>query len=87
MVSAYNGARDSEDERAIKDQQLQGPDGKWRDKKYDPAGGVFPDTVNAKQILDDPPYSEIDGTTRKGGFLPAAGMALNPAKVKAVRDK
>ena len=59
----------------------------YTDKKYDPAGGVFPASVDAAQILNDPPYSEIDGTSRKGGFLPAAGMALNPAKVKAVRDK
>ncbi len=86
MVSAYNAPRDGEDARAIKDQQLQGPDGKWRDKKYDPAGGVFPDTVDANQILNDPPYSDIDGTTRKGGFLPIAGMSLNPSKVKANRD-
>jgi hypothetical protein len=86
MVSAYGGDRDENDERALKESGAKTPDGKYTDTKYDPKGGVFPDQVTAEQILNDPPY-DIDGTTRKGGFLPAAGMSLNPTKVKAVRDK
>jgi hypothetical protein len=87
MVEAYNAPRDDADEREMLAAHIKSKEGKYTiQKKYDPANGEFPDTVDANQILNDPPY-KIGGVTRKGGFLPAAGMALDPKLVKAARDK
>ena len=48
--------------------------------KYREDSGEFPDEVDGKDILAEPPY-EIDGTVRKGGFRGIA-TRLDPAKVK-----
>jgi hypothetical protein len=86
MVGAYNGRRDKEDEREMKERGIKNADGTYADAKYDPAGGTFKDRVTRDDILNDPPY-ELDGTTRKGGFLPIAGITFDFDKVKAERDR
>lgn len=84
MVSAYNGRRDKEDERAMKERGAKKDDGTYADSKYDPAGNEFKEKVTREEILNDPSY-EIDGVTRKGGFLPIAGITIDVDKVKAER--
>ncbi len=86
MVSAYNGDRDKEDERAMREQGMKNADGTYADPKYDPKSGEFADTVDQGAILGDPAYV-LGGVTRKGGFDFEAGQALDSAKVKALRDK
>lgn len=86
MVRAYNGRRDKEDERAMRERGAVAADGTYTDSKYDPAGGEFKDQVTREEILNDPPYA-IDGVTRKGGFLPIAGVTIDAKRVKAARDQ
>jgi hypothetical protein len=86
MVLAYNGRRDKEDEREMKERGITNADGTYADKKYDPAGGEFKDRVTRDDILKDPAY-EIDGVTRKGGFLPVAGITFDFDRVKEAREK
>jgi hypothetical protein len=84
MVSAYNAPRTEYDTRVMKESGSLSDDGSYADKRYDPAGGEFPDTVTRKDILEAPAY-ELGGRVRKGGFKPDAGKALDAAAVKKVR--
>jgi len=86
MADAYNMDRNKHDERAMKEYGVTGEDGKYKDKKYDPAGGEFPDKITVDDILKSTPYT-LHGTTRKGGFLPEAGITLDPKKVSKAREK
>jgi hypothetical protein len=86
MVSAYNGRRDKEDEREMKERSIKNDDGSYANAKYDPKGGEFKETVTKDEILNDPAYT-IDGVTRKGGFLPIAGITFDFDKVKDEREK
>ncbi len=54
--------------------------------RFNPNKGEFPDSIDVSMILKDPPYT-IGGVTRKGGFLPEAGITLDPTKVRKVREK
>lgn len=50
----------------------------------------FPNTVTSDDILTAPAYTvkvDINKKPRKGGFLISSGQALNPEKVKELRDK
>jgi hypothetical protein len=85
MVMAYNGRRDKEDEREMKERRIKNDDGSYADSKYDPKGGEFKETVTREDILNDPAYS-IDGVKRKGGFLPVAGITFDFDAVKRERD-
>jgi peptidoglycan hydrolase-like protein with peptidoglycan-binding domain len=56
---------------------------KYKDKidaKYREDSGEFPDQVTGEQILNEPAYDKIDGTSRKGGFS-AGSTVIDPAKV------
>lgn len=81
MVDAYNLPRDAEDERELKERFPGGPPA-----KYDPASGEFPDQITPAEVLSEPEY-ELDGTKRKGGFLPSAGIKLDAAKVEQIADE
>ena len=82
MVQAYNADRDADDEATLEQRFPQGPP-----PKYDPASGEFPHKISGpEEILSAPPY-ELDGTTRKGGFLVEAGRTLDEAQVKALADE
>jgi Protein-glutamine gamma-glutamyltransferase len=84
MVSAYNGARNEEDELAMKRDQIKNADGSYANSIYDPTKGVFNDTVTKKEILTDPSF-KIGEDSRKGGFLANAGTEVDVAKVKAIK--
>ncbi len=84
MVGAYKTPRDAEDERTMKERGIKNDDGTYTDPKYDPKSGEFKPSVSKSEILDDPPY-EIDGTSRKGGFLAGAGTELNVDAVKTLK--
>jgi peptidoglycan hydrolase-like protein with peptidoglycan-binding domain len=52
--------------------------------RYREDSGEFDDTVSVDQVINDPPYT-IDGTERKGGYIPEGSSRLDPAKVAAMR--
>lgn len=53
--------------------------------RYDEASGEFPDKLaKVQEILDAPEY-ELDGTTRKGGFVARSGRRLDAKKVEALK--
>lgn len=83
MVGAYNGARGVNDTERL--ELIKTANGGVLPKEYDAAGGVFPDTINRDQLLNDPPF-EVKGKTRKGGFKPDSGKMLDPEKVKKLRE-
>ena len=78
MVDAYNADRDKNDERALKEQGLE-------NNPLYKAGSGYKDTVTKEEILSSQVYA-IGGTSRKGGFLAAAGMELDEKKVQQTRD-
>jgi|GEM_PF-2880963 len=84
MVDAYGGARDSEDERTMRERGITNADGTYANKKYDPKSGEFKDVVSRSEILHDAPYT-IDGTERHGGFLAGAGNELDVDAVKKLK--
>jgi len=86
MVSAYNAPRDKHDERVMKESGYKNADGSYKDHRYDPKGGEFPDTVTKADILSAPAYN-LGGTTRKGGFLANAGITIDAEKVKQTREE
>jgi hypothetical protein len=86
MVRAYNSERNDYDHRMLKEQGLEGADGKYSDPLYDPQSGMFPDKVTKQDILKSQPFS-IGGTERKGGFLQTAGMELDEQKVQKTREQ
>jgi len=86
MVSAYNAPRDETDERDMRDRKIRRADGSFFVKKYDPAQGEYKEEVTREEIQNDAPYT-IGGVTRKGGFLPIAGVTFDTAKVKKERDR
>jgi hypothetical protein len=53
-------------------------------EEYDASKGVFEDTIDKAKILSDPEYT-IGSTTRKGGFMAAAGMKLDAEAVARLR--
>lgn len=56
------------------------------DPEYRHDKGQFKVKIDDKQeILDHPAYT-IDGTERKGGFVPEAGKKVDTAKLKGIRD-
>lgn len=84
MVMAYNNPRTDYDTRMMKEGGQLGEDGSYHDRRYDPAGGEFPDQVTKKDILEAPEY-ELNGRVRKGGFKADAGKGLDAAAVKRTR--
>jgi hypothetical protein len=50
------------------------------DPKYREDSGEFSDQITGEEILNDPPYSGVDGHERKGGLQPGS-TRLNPATV------
>jgi len=84
MVRAYNNPRTDRDNEVlgfIKEQH-----GGKVPKIYDPESGEFPDKITKADILSAPAYT-IDGVTRTGGFLSAAGMKLDAEAVAKLRGK
>jgi hypothetical protein len=84
MVHAYEGDRDVHDERTMKERGIKNTDGTYADRRYDPSSGEFKDVVTKHEILTDPAY-EIDGTSRKGGFLAGAGTEMDVDAVKRLK--
>jgi peptidoglycan hydrolase-like protein with peptidoglycan-binding domain len=83
MIYNYNMPRDEWDEKALA--RKKDRNGGVLPDEYDESKRVFPDQLTSpQQILDEPAY-EIDGTTRKGGFIPESGRRLNPKKVEALK--
>jgi peptidoglycan hydrolase-like protein with peptidoglycan-binding domain len=52
--------------------------------KYHEESGEFDDTTSRDKILTDPEY-ELDGRTRKGGFLARAAVRLNADEIAKMR--
>jgi hypothetical protein len=86
MIRAYNGDRDEQDQRVL--ELKKAANGGTLPAKYDPttpeSAGGFPDKIDKTRLLEDPPFSGIDGTERKGGFR--GGTTLDVDKVKWIRD-
>lgn len=78
MVLAYNADRDARDDEILR--QIKADHGGKLPRQYDPASHEFPQRISKKDILSAPAYT-LDGTTRKGGFLPEAGNVLDPQKI------
>jgi hypothetical protein len=85
MVRAYNAERNDYDHRMMKERGIEGADGTYTDRLYDPKSGVFPDKVTKKDILNAQPFA-VGGTERKGGFLATAGMELDEKRVQKTRE-
>ena len=84
MVRAYNAPRTDRDNEVlgwIKEQH-----GGTLPKIYDPQSREFDDEIKKADILSAPEYT-IDGTTRKGGFLPSSGMRLDAEAVGKIRGQ
>lgn len=71
--------------RALKERNLIDESGHYTDPRFDPKSGEFPDTITVEDVLKAPPY-EVFGTTRKGGFVPEAGIRLDPRKIQQARE-
>jgi hypothetical protein len=82
MIGAYNNPRDEFDMQAI--ERIKTANGGVVPSKYDEASGEFPATLtNPSEILDAPAY-ELNGRTRKGGYLVDNPIRLDTTKVAAL---
>ncbi len=83
MKAAYDRERSDRDVEVLN--QRYGSPAKWpamyKEKKD--GGTEFEDAVTKDQILNDPSYS-LNGTTRKGGFVAAAGREIDVEAVKGM---
>jgi hypothetical protein len=83
MIQSYNYDRDEWDEKALA--RIKADNGGTLPAKYEDNDTEFPHTLtDIQQILDEPEY-ELDGTKRKGGFVPDSGRRLDPGKVAAAK--
>jgi len=83
MISSYNVDRDEWDHKELA--RIKAANGGVLPPRYDDTSGEFPDKLTSiKEILDAPAY-ELDGTTRKGGFVPRSGRRLDAKKVEALK--
>ena len=84
MIEAYNYDRSAYDLQRL--EQLFGPDeSKWGIYRDD--GVNFPRKINSyDDIINAEPYT-LNGTTRKGGFLPQAGARLSASKVEKLAEE
>ena len=82
MMNDYNKARTKWDEEEL--DAIKQKHGGTLPDEYNPKN--FPDKLTSyQQVLDAPP-AKVDGKWRKGGYAPTARKALDPQKVKELRD-
>jgi hypothetical protein len=82
MVSAYNLARDEDDEAKLR--ALAAENGGELPAEYDPATNAFDDKITMAKLLSAPAYT-IGSTTRKGGFVEDSGEALDTEEVEKLK--
>lgn len=82
MVKAYNDDRDARDLEIL--ENIKRKHGGTLPPEYDSKGGFFSATITKKDILSAPAYA-INGTTRKGGFVPGAGKVLDSNSIKGLK--
>jgi hypothetical protein len=83
MVTSYNQERTANDQNAMVEGKVIDQDGKYRDRRYDPQSGEFPERITMADLLADPGYT-IDGdrAPRKAGFFPLAGQRLDAKAIQ-----
>jgi len=84
MIRSYNADRSDRDQEVLA--KIKEQNGGTVPSMYDAKSGEFPESISKQDILDAPAYT-LHGTTRKGGFLVAAGTRLDDKQVKKIRDK
>ncbi|HWU90212.1 MAG TPA: peptidoglycan-binding protein [Kofleriaceae bacterium] len=82
MISAYNTPRDDFDRQAL--ERIKVRNGGVLPSPYDESSGEFPDMLTSPADILHAPAYEIDGTTRKGGFVPDSPSRLETTKVAAL---
>ncbi len=84
MAADYNRPRDDWDNQEL--ENIKKRNGGTLPAEYDENSGIFPDQTDWTKVLSAPPY-KIATTTRKGGFQVDAGIVLDLAKIKAIRNE